>query len=99
VCIQERVSLQQQALERQFLVDEHQVCKQKVEEHNVTYVRGNELLLQVLLNQKQILKSLLYSGFYQKGTRALTLQIFFYFCSSCKTLWHLSRRHWKRHTF
>ena len=44
---QERVSLQQQALERQFLIDEHLVCQEKVEQHNVTYVRGNELLLQL----------------------------------------------------
>jgi hypothetical protein len=80
------VSLQQQALERQFLIDEHQVCQQKVEEHNVTYVRGNELLLQVRLNKKQILKSLPYSGkslpysgFYHTRTRALTLQFFFLF--------------------
>jgi len=47
---QERALLQRQELERQKQIEEHALCKLQVEQHNSTYIRGNELLLQVSLS-------------------------------------------------
>jgi len=44
---QERALLQRQELERQKQIEEHALCKLQVEQHNSTYIRGNELLLQL----------------------------------------------------